>query len=78
MKQTNEAALSPVDFDTVFEDDEAMDRLLQNAVAAALRDHKAAGNSIAVWRDGKVVLIPSNEIPDLPEEPAVPAAALSI
>ena len=34
----------------------------QEAVRAALREHKLAGNSIAVWRDGKVVLLPPEEI----------------
>lgn len=34
----------------------------QQAVRAALRDHKLAGNSIAVWRDGKVVLVPPEQI----------------
>ena len=34
----------------------------QRAVRAALREHKLAGNSIAVWRDGKVVLVPPEQI----------------
>jgi hypothetical protein len=34
----------------------------QQAVRAALRDHKLAGNPIAVWRDGKVVLVPPEQI----------------
>lgn len=34
----------------------------QEAVRAALRDHKRAGNPIAVWRDGKVVLLPPGQI----------------
>lgn len=34
----------------------------QQAVRAALREHKLAGNSIAVWRDGKVVLVPPEQI----------------
>jgi hypothetical protein len=36
---------------------------LNEAVRDALLDHKRAGNPIAVWRDGKVVIIPANEIP---------------
>lgn len=43
------------------------------AVRQAVRDHKAAGNPVAVWRDGHVVWLAPHEIPDLPEahEPRV-------
>jgi hypothetical protein len=34
----------------------------QRAVHDALREHKLAGNPIAVWRDGKVVLVPPEQI----------------
>jgi len=34
----------------------------RRAVRAALRDHKLAGNPIAVWQDGKVVLVPPEKI----------------
>lgn len=34
----------------------------QEAVRAALREHKHAGNPIAAWRDGKVVLLPPEQI----------------
>ncbi len=34
----------------------------QQAVRAALREHKLAGNPIAVWREGKVVLVPPEQI----------------
>lgn len=37
---------------------------LRQAVREALLDHKRAGNSVAVWRDGRVVWIPPEEIPD--------------
>lgn len=36
--------------------------ILRRAVRKALLDHKRAGNSIAVLRDGKVVIIPPEEI----------------
>ena len=35
------------------------------AVRQAVRDHKAAGNPVAVWRDGRVVWLAPHEIPDL-------------
>jgi len=35
---------------------------LKEAVAVALAEHKRQGNPIAVWRDGKAVWIPPEEI----------------
>ena len=32
------------------------------AVRQALAQHKARGNSVVVWRDGRVVLLPAEEI----------------
>jgi hypothetical protein len=42
-------------------------RALTRAVRAALRQHKQAGNPISVWRDGQVVWLAPDEIPDLPD-----------
>lgn len=51
------------------DNDEAIDDLAYEAVQDALREHKRKGESIVVWRDGKVVTLPPEEIPvDLPEE----------
>ena len=41
---------------------------MKKAVRQALRRHKLLGESIAVSRDGKVVILPPEEIPDYPEE----------
>jgi hypothetical protein len=35
---------------------------LKEAVAEAIAEHKRRGNPIALWRDGKVVVIPPEEI----------------
>ena len=35
---------------------------LKEAVADAIANHKRQGHPIAVWRDGKIVLIPPEEI----------------
>ena len=35
---------------------------LRKAVAGAIEDHKRCGDSIAIWRDGKVVKIPADQI----------------
>ena len=37
---------------------------MQRAVHEAVLDHKRAGNPIAVWRDGLVVWIPPEQIPE--------------
>lgn len=34
----------------------------QKSVRAALREHKLMGNPIAVWRNGRVVLVPPDQI----------------
>jgi len=44
--------------------------VLQRAVNHALLMHKRLGNSVASWQDGRVVIIPAEEIvipPDGPE-----------
>jgi hypothetical protein len=40
-----------------------IDRALRRAVHEALRKHKQLGHSVVVGRDGKVVLIPADQIP---------------
>jgi Lhr-like helicase len=35
---------------------------LKKAVANAIADHKHSDNSIVIWRDGKVVKIPADQI----------------
>ena len=42
---------------------------MRRGVQDALRRHRLLGLPIAVWRDGKVVWIPPEEIPVFPEEP---------
>ncbi|MFN8637257.1 MAG: hypothetical protein U0893_25690 [Chloroflexota bacterium] len=45
---------------------------MARAVRDAIRRHKLLGESIAVMRDGKVVVVPPEEIvvPQLPDDPA--------
>jgi len=40
-----------------------VDRAVQRAVREALIRHKKLGESVAVWRDGKAVILPPEEIP---------------
>jgi hypothetical protein len=46
----------------LLEHGEAVEGVLRRAVNHALLMHKRAGNPIATWRNGKVVLIPPDEI----------------
>lgn len=39
-----------------------IENVLRRAVRHALLMHKRAGNPIAVWRDGRVVIVPPEEI----------------
>lgn len=57
----------PVDLDEILADPYKIEAALRGAVQEALRMHKRAGNPIAIWRDGKVVWLEPEEIPE-PEE----------
>lgn len=46
---------------------EAIELVLQEGVRRALSIHKRLGNSIAIWKDGKVVIVPAEEIVISPE-----------
>jgi hypothetical protein len=40
-----------------------VEKILRRAVRQALWRHKRLGQSVAAWQDGKVVIIPPEEIP---------------
>lgn len=42
---------------------EKIDKGVKIAVAKALDRHRRLGESIAIWRDGEVVILPPEEIP---------------
>jgi hypothetical protein len=65
----NNQDYQPDDFDRLINDDELLARAFAEATRQALLENKRAGNSIAVWRDGQVVLIP----PELIDPDAVAA-----
>jgi len=52
-----------LDIDELFRQRTEIDKALALAVQDALWQHKQLGNPVAVWRDGKVVWIPPEEIP---------------
>jgi hypothetical protein len=47
---------------SVFNDADEVTRRFRVAIHEALLDHKRAGNSVAIWRNGKVVIVPPEEI----------------
>jgi ABC-type proline/glycine betaine transport system ATPase subunit len=46
-----------------------IEKVLRRAVNHALLMHKRLGNPIAIWKDGKVVIVPPEEIFISPEFP---------
>jgi hypothetical protein len=44
------------------------EKLLRLGVRKALMMHKCMGNSIAIWKNGKVVIVPPEEI-EIPPDP---------
>ncbi len=51
----------------LFTNSEVVTDALARGVQAALEQHRRAGNDVALWRDGKVVLIGPDEIARLLE-----------
>jgi hypothetical protein len=52
----------PKDVRAIMLDGTAIQRALRESWIKTLDRHKRLGNSIVVWRDGKVVWIPAEEI----------------
>lgn len=52
------------DIDQIFAEGTLIDQALAESVKKALQEHKRAGNPVAGWRDGKVVLLPPDAIQD--------------
>lgn len=50
--------------DELMREGTTLDLALREGVRRALVRHKKLGESIAVWREGKVVLLPPDEIPE--------------
>lgn len=38
------------------------EKALKKAVAETIRDHARTGDPIVIWRDGKVVWVPANQL----------------
>lgn len=67
-RKVNDKALATITPEAESVADELFqDRIVEaigDTVQAAIRDHKRAGNPIAEWRDGRVVVVPPEEIED--------------
>lgn len=48
--------------------DSKIEMAVHRAVRETITRHKRAGNPIAVWREGKVLWLSPEEIPDAPDE----------
>jgi len=46
------------DINEIFKRGNEIDEALKKGVREALLQHKRAGNSVVIWKDGKVVLVP--------------------
>ena len=59
-----------VDIDAIFDTPGLIEAAMRRGIHEALRRHKLLGESIAVSRDGKVVIVPAEEIelPPLPDD----------
>lgn len=51
------------DISAMFLDGRAIDAALRRAGLSALREHKRRGESIVVWKDGRVVTLTADQIP---------------
>ena len=58
----NEQAKPTLTNDYVAEHAKDIEKVLRRAVNHALLMHKRLGNPIATWKDGKVVIVPPEEI----------------
>jgi hypothetical protein len=55
----------------LFKEGTPIDEALRKGVRDALIRHKKLGNSIVIWRDGKIVHVPADQI-EIPDEEAPP------
>lgn len=41
---------------------------MNRGIRAAVREHKLRGHAMATWRDGHVVWVPPEDLPEIPPE----------
>jgi len=52
----------PRDLVAILEDDDAIDGAMRKAARQAIEEHRREGLPLAMWRDGKVVWVPAEEL----------------
>jgi len=62
-----------IDINALFEQGTPIDEAMNEAVREVVRRHRQTGQPLAVWRNGRVELIPP-ELADLIDEEPPPAA----
>lgn len=55
------------DLEQILDDDHRIEAALRAAVREAIGRHRRAGNPVATWRDGKVVWLEPDQIPESSE-----------
>ena len=58
------------DLDALLADDDLLDQAVAEAQLDAARRHHLLGEPLVIWRDGRVVIVPADEIPRLLAEPS--------
>lgn len=57
------------DLTEILKDGRDIDAALERAGRDAIRRHKRGGVPLVIWKDGRVVHVPPEELPDLRDEP---------
>jgi hypothetical protein len=48
-------------FELSTENEAILEEVFRRAVRQALEEHERAGNPVAIWRDGRVIIVPASE-----------------
>ena len=75
MPREDEDAAAREDMARRLSSDTFLASAVRAAVRAAVRDHKRAGNPVAGWQDGRVVVVAPEDIPASFDEATEVAAA---
>ena len=59
----NDSKREKPDIAEIFEEGTLIDKALTSAVREAVERHRRLGQHVIIWRDGKVVRLPPEEIP---------------
>ncbi len=63
MRDKDRSPVSTPDQTAMSDQPKSIEHAMRRAVRHALLTHKRAGNTVAAWRDGRVVLVTADDIP---------------